>query len=575
MGGRGSVPRLSWSAQTPRSARNPLPDGTGPSDAMLPGTHHVAGLPLGDPQLAEVIADGLGRVEDLLRREVHSDYRFVTDTSLHLIDAGGKRFRPLLTLLAAQLGHAGVDGAPSAVTDDVITAAASVELVHLATLYHDDVMDEATMRRGAESANARWDNTVAILTGDYLFAHASRLVADLGPVAVRIIADTFAELVTGQMRETRGPAAGEDVVDHYLAVVAEKTGSLIATSGRFGAMFAGAPDEQVTAMSRFGELIGTAFQVSDDIIDIASPSGESGKTPGTDLREGVPTLPVLYALAGDGPEVPRLTELLGTGSGPRPRRRRRRRGAHAAALLRRAARGPGGPRPAGRAGPRRARGAAGRARPRRAGDAARLHRRAGRLGVVARGRVRRAARATASPRGEQRQREPHEGEADPARGRHRLVLDDHAQQELQRRVEVLQHPEGGQAAAAAPRRRRAAAGRPSTGPAATSSRAWTMPCPRNVPTPTAWSRRGRRSPRGRAEALGDEAGDGGERHRLLDQAVEARSCPPAPARPRATSRSPRRAPRPRPWRPDRDPLPGAQPLAEHDDAEQHENSGWM
>lgn len=296
---------------------NPLTTGTGPSDDALRGTHHVAGLPLGDERLAAAVAEGLGRVEDLLHREVHSDYRFVTDTSLHLIDAGGKRFRPLLCLLAAQLAAGGTGGAPGPVDDDVVTAAASVELVHLATLYHDDVMDEATMRRGAESANSRWDNTVAILTGDFLFAHASRLVSDLGPVAVRIIAETFAELVTGQMRETRGPGAGEDVIDHYLAVVAEKTGSLIATSGRFGAMFAGAPEEQVSAMSRFGELIGTAFQVSDDIIDIASPSGESGKTPGTDLREGVPTLPVLYALAADGPEVPRLTELLGTGFGAR------------------------------------------------------------------------------------------------------------------------------------------------------------------------------------------------------------------------------------------------------------------
>ncbi len=270
-----------------------------------PQLTQVAGLPIGDPDLAAATSDGLDRVEELLRREVHSDYRFVTDTSLHLIEAGGKRFRPLLTLLAAQLA--------GGTSEDVVVAATSVELVHLATLYHDDVMDEATMRRGAESANARWDNTVAILTGDYLFAHASRLVSQLGPDAVRIIAETFAELVTGQMRETRGPRDGEDAVEHYLAVVAEKTGSLIATSGRFGAMFAGAPDEHVTAMRRFGEIIGTVFQVSDDIIDIASPSGDSGKIPGTDLREGVATLPVLYALAGDGPEVARL-RALGVGS---------------------------------------------------------------------------------------------------------------------------------------------------------------------------------------------------------------------------------------------------------------------
>jgi heptaprenyl diphosphate synthase len=233
---------------------------------------------------------------------VHSDYRFVTDTSLHLIEAGGKRFRPLLTLLAAQLA--------GGTSEDVVVAATSVELVHLATLYHDDVMDEATMRRGAESANARWDNTVAILTGDYLFAHASRLVSQLGPDAVRIIAETFAELVTGQMRETRGPRAGDDPVQHYLTVIAEKTGSLIATAGRYGGMFAGCPPEHVESLRRFGAVIGTAFQISDDVIDIASPSDSSGKTPGTDLREGVHTLPMLYALQGEGAAADRLRVLL-------------------------------------------------------------------------------------------------------------------------------------------------------------------------------------------------------------------------------------------------------------------------
>ncbi|NMO91899.1 polyprenyl synthetase family protein [Actinomycetospora sp. TBRC 11914] len=271
------------------------PAGSSPTAAT-----QVAGLPIADEALAAEVTAGLERVEDLLRQEVHSDYRFVADTSLHLIEAGGKRFRPLLTLLAAQLA--------GGTSDDVVVAATSVELVHLATLYHDDVMDEAVLRRGAQSANARWDNTVAILTGDYLFAHASRLVSQLGPDAVRIIAETFAELVTGQMRETRGPR-GDDPVGHYMAVVAEKTGSLIATAGRFGAMFAGARPADVEALRRFGEIIGTAFQVSDDIIDIASPSGDSGKTPGTDLREGVATLPVLYALADDGPDAHRLRAL--------------------------------------------------------------------------------------------------------------------------------------------------------------------------------------------------------------------------------------------------------------------------
>jgi heptaprenyl diphosphate synthase len=224
----------------------------------------------------------------------------VEQAALHLVKAGGKRFRPLFTLLSAQFA----DGN----TDEVITAAAAVELVHLATLYHDDVMDEATMRRGAKSVNARWDNTIAILTGDFLFAHASGLVAELGSDAARIIAQTMGQLVTGQMRETVGPGAGDDAVTHYLGVIGQKTGSLIATSGRYGGMFSNAAPEQTEALHRFGDLIGTAFQISDDIIDIASPADESGKTPGTDLREGVKTLPVLYALAQD-PD-PRLTELL-------------------------------------------------------------------------------------------------------------------------------------------------------------------------------------------------------------------------------------------------------------------------
>ena len=266
-------------------------------------TNAIAGVELGDPELAEATSAGLERVEELLHREVTSGYRFVTETSLHLIDAGGKRFRPLFTLLGAQMG-------PRPDGDEVITAAAVVELIHLATLYHDDVMDSATMRRGAESANSRWDNTVAILTGDFLFAHASRLVADLGPAAVRIIADTFAELVTGQMRETRGARPGEDPVEHYLTVIAEKTGSLIATSGRYGGMFSGCTPEQVESLHRFGAAIGTAFQISDDVIDITSPSDSSGKTPGTDLREGVQTLPMLYALQGDGPDTDRLRVLL-------------------------------------------------------------------------------------------------------------------------------------------------------------------------------------------------------------------------------------------------------------------------
>ena len=231
-----------------------------------------------------------------------SDFPFVAETSRHLVDAGGKRFRPLLVLLAAQFGDPAAPG--------VLPAAVVVELTHLATLYHDDVMDEALMRRGAASANARWDNSVAILTGDFLFARASDILADLGPEAVRLQARTFERLVTGQIRETVGPADGEDPVQHYLSVLEEKTGSLIATSGRFGAMLSGADESVVELLTQFGERIGVAFQLSDDLLDVLSESAESGKSPGTDLREGVATLPVLLLRRISRADDQRLLDLL-------------------------------------------------------------------------------------------------------------------------------------------------------------------------------------------------------------------------------------------------------------------------
>ena len=172
-------------------------------------------------------------------------------------------------------------------------------------------MDEALQRRGVPSANARWDNTVAILTGDFLFARASDVLADLGPEAVRIQARTFERLVVGQIRETVGPAEGADPVEHYLSVVADKTGSLIATSGRFGAMLSGADPDVVETLTRYGERIGVAFQLSDDLLDVSSEAAESGKTPGTDLREGVATLPVLHVRRSDDPADHRLRQLLG------------------------------------------------------------------------------------------------------------------------------------------------------------------------------------------------------------------------------------------------------------------------
>ncbi|MFI6763519.1 polyprenyl synthetase family protein [Micromonospora sp. NPDC050417] len=249
----------------------------------------------------------LASVEIELLESVASADPLVTEAARHLVEAGGKRFRPLLVALGAQFGD------PT--SELVVPAAVVMELTHLATLYHDDVMDEAPVRRGAPSANSRWTNSVAILVGDYLFARAADIAADLGPEAVRLQARTFARLVHGQIAETVGVREGEDPVAHYLNVIGEKTGSLIATSIRFGGMFGGAPETHVEALARYGETIGVAFQLTDDLLDIASESVQSGKTPGTDLREGVPTLPVLYALASDDDDAAsvRLREILSAG----------------------------------------------------------------------------------------------------------------------------------------------------------------------------------------------------------------------------------------------------------------------
>ena len=265
-------------------------------------TDALLGLPLPDAGLETSLSSSLARVEDGLREAVASDDPFVADASRYLVDAGGKRFRPLLVLLASQFGDPHAWG--------VVPAGVVVELTHLATLYHDDVMDEAQLRRGAPSANSRWDNTIAILTGDFLFARSSRILADLGPEAVRIQAHTFERLCTGQIRETIGPRADQDPVEHHLQVIADKTGSLIAASGRYGALMAGAPQDHIEVMTEFGERIGVAFQLADDLVDITSESMQSGKTPGTDLREGIPTLAGLIALMSPDTEDARLQELL-------------------------------------------------------------------------------------------------------------------------------------------------------------------------------------------------------------------------------------------------------------------------
>lgn len=266
------------------------------------GTPSLLALPGASEELRARLSAGLDAVNALIEARVDHEDAFIAQASGHLVAAGGKRFRPLLTLLAAELG--------TGITPEVVAAAAGVELTHLASLYHDDVMDEAVLRRGTPSANAAYGNSTAILVGDLLFGTASDIVADLGPEAVKIQAQTFIRLCSGQIRDDRPCPEGTDPVDYYLGVLADKTGVLIATSARYGAMFGGCSPEVVEVMREFGERLGVAFQLADDLIDISSDAQTLGKTPGTDLREGKRTLPVLHALASTEAADDRLKSLL-------------------------------------------------------------------------------------------------------------------------------------------------------------------------------------------------------------------------------------------------------------------------
>ena len=269
---------------------------------MTTGLRSGFPVPTSDVRLGESLAGRLEVVEQQLADAVTQTDELANSVSRHLVQAGGKRVRPMLTLLAAHLADAE--------RPEVIDAAVVVELTHLATLYHDDVMDSAPTRRGAPTAHAVWGNSVAILTGDLLFARASRLVAGLGPQAVRIQAATFERLCLGQLHEFVGPRPHEDPVEHYLQVLSDKTGSLIATSGRFGAMFSGASPAVTEVLVAYGEKVGVAFQLADDVIDLADGASDTGKSAGTDLREGVATLPVLLARRAAAAGDPEATAVL-------------------------------------------------------------------------------------------------------------------------------------------------------------------------------------------------------------------------------------------------------------------------
>jgi heptaprenyl diphosphate synthase len=279
---------------------------------MAPSTTRDAGtltppvsvpvIPDIDAALQDRLVEGMGLVQRRLHQVIAHEDDFIAEAAGHLARAGGKRFRPLLTLLCAEVG----DGH----NDQVVDAAVGVELTHLASLYHDDVMDEAELRRGVQSANVRYGNAVSILVGDLLFGTASSVIADLGPEAVKVQAETFVRLCSGQIRDERLPGAGVEPADYYLGVLADKTGSLIATAAWYGATFGGCDEHTRDVLTTYAEKLGVVFQLADDLLDVSSDASDSGKTPGTDLREGKATLPVLYARASTDPADERLRALL-------------------------------------------------------------------------------------------------------------------------------------------------------------------------------------------------------------------------------------------------------------------------
>jgi len=264
----------------------------------------IPGLEPPDDALEADIRGRLDRVEEALEKAVGADSDLLAATASHLLAAGGKRFRPMLVLLAGYLGEP---------TDPrLIQGSVAIELVHLATLYHDDVIDEADSRRGTPSVNARWDNTVAILTGDYLFARASEIATDLGTDVCRLLARTIAVLCDGQIREVGAAGRIDQNGASYLETIRRKTGALIATSCRLGGMLSDAAPERIDVLETYGEALGMAFQLSDDIMDLTASELELGKEPGVDMREGVYTLPVLHSLA-EGRRASELARLLTSG----------------------------------------------------------------------------------------------------------------------------------------------------------------------------------------------------------------------------------------------------------------------
>ena len=239
--------------------------------------------------------DDLVRTEQELLRVVAAEDDFLTEVASHLINAGGKRVRPGFAMAAA----AALDpsGAPAPI--EVIRGGCAVELVHIGSLYHDDVMDDATTRRIVNSVNAEWGNLRAILAGDYLLGRASELAADLGTEVAGLLATTITQLCEGQILELESAYDPNRTVERYERSITGKTASLLATACRIGALVGEVPRPVVESLTEFGMAYGMAFQVVDDILDIVATDEQLGKPAGNDLIEGIYTLPVIHALADD------------------------------------------------------------------------------------------------------------------------------------------------------------------------------------------------------------------------------------------------------------------------------------
>ena len=263
-------------------------------------------MALASPLLALQSMDGdRERVEAALLAAVRTRDAYLTELASHLIVAGGKRLRPVMTIAAAQVGG------KAKVSDEVIQGAIACELVHLGSLYHDDVMDESTMRRGVDTVNAKWGNLQAIVAGDFLLARASGIAASLGNEIAGLLARTIAELCEGQIEELQHTYSVARTVPSYLVSIEGKTASLFATSARIGGLVAGHDADVVNALTNYGTAFGMVFQIVDDILDVIATDEELGKRAGHDMEEGVYTLPVLLTLAQQSSDSDELRSFLG------------------------------------------------------------------------------------------------------------------------------------------------------------------------------------------------------------------------------------------------------------------------